>query len=120
MLLLFSGLFVIKESEEINDDIFFIFLIGVKELSNLLGVKELSNLLGVKELSNSNFYLDFILDFKLSISKYLDFAFFILSFRLHFSTFGVSPTISISFMSVLAKRALSILGVSINFCLDIR
>ena len=50
MLLLFSGLFVIKESEEINDDIFFIFLIGVKELSNLLGVKELSNLLEFGDL----------------------------------------------------------------------
>jgi len=77
MLILFSGLFVIKKSEEINDEFSFIFLIGEKELSNLLGVKE---------LSNSNFYLDFILDFKLSISKYLDFAFFILTFRLHFST----------------------------------
>ena len=77
MLLLFLGLFVIKKSEEINDEFSFIFLIGEKELSNLLGVKE---------LSNSNFYLDFILDFKLSISKYLDFAFFILTFRLHFST----------------------------------
>ena len=77
MLILFSGWFVIKKSEEINDEFSFIFLIGEKELSNLLGVKE---------LSNSNFYLDFILDFKLSISKYLDFAFFILTFRLHFST----------------------------------
>ena len=47
MLLLFLGLFVIKKSEEINDELFFIFLIGVKELFNLLGVKE---------LSNSNFY----------------------------------------------------------------
>ena len=77
MIILFSVLFFIKKSEEINDEFSFIFLIGEKELSNLLGVKE---------LSNSNFYLDFILDFKLSISKYLDFAFFILTFRLHFST----------------------------------
>ena len=77
MLILFSGLFVIKKSEKINDEFSFIFLIGEKELSYLLGVKE---------LSNSNFYLDFILDFKLSITKYLDFAFFILTFRLHFST----------------------------------